>query len=119
MQSEKKKTNSMREVWEEDVFDSYLEEMTDLVNRYPADPNTFNFGEEKLLQLIAELDKNWDVFQKRWQQKLKKTEKIFATAAMKKEKSGMRHLIIKTEFSGQAMLDLRVADTNRKKRSSY
>lgn len=110
-----KNKSATREVWEEDVFDSYLAEMNTLINKYPADPNSLNWGEEELTKLIDELDESWIAFQKRWQQKLKKTEKIFATARVKPGKSGMRHLIIKSEFSDQDVLDLSAVESTRVK----
>jgi hypothetical protein len=115
MANKAKKRNTIQEVWEEDVFDSYLQEMNELVRKYPEDPNKTDFSEQELTRLIKNLDLNWKSFQKKWQRKLGKAEKVFGSAYLKKGKEGLRHLIIKSEFAGDEVLDLSVADPEEKK----
>ena len=100
------KKDVSEEIWEEDVFDSYLSEMSELVNKYPDDPNEIDLSERKLHELIKELDDNWMAFRQKWKDKLKNAEKVFGTGTINKEKNGMRHLIIKSGFSGQDILKL-------------
>ena len=103
------------EIWEEDVFGSYLNEMNELVSRYPDDPNEIDLNDRKLDELIKEVDKGWMAFKKKWQNKLKDVDKIFGTASIKKCKSGLRHLIIKSDFSSQDILDLSVSCNKKQK----
>ncbi|MFH1459514.1 MAG: hypothetical protein ABIG64_03980 [Candidatus Omnitrophota bacterium] len=114
MEKKTRKKQSVAEIWEEDIFDSYLEEMDELVNKYPADPNKTDFDDRKLNKLIRELDQNWFAFQKKWQHKLEAADKVFGVGKVKKVKDGMRHLIIKSEFSGDDILDLTVPDNKTK-----
>lgn len=109
------KKDISEEIWEEDVFDSYLSEMRELVSRYPDDPNEINLSERKLFNLIKELDDNWMTFRRKWKSKLKDVEKVFSTATINKEKSGMRHLVIKSNFSEQDILDLSVSEKKKQK----
>ena len=99
------------DVWEEDIFDSYLDEMDKLVNKYPEDPNKEDLTEKKLHQLIKDLDNNWTAFRKKWKNRLGSADKVFATGKVEKEKNGMRHIFIKSEFSDNALLDLTVKDS--------
>jgi hypothetical protein len=99
---------SKQDVWEEDIFDSYLDEMDNLVNKYPQDLNKEELTEQKLHQLIKELDDNWMAFYKKWQAKLDLAGKAFAVGKVEKNKQGMRHLIIKSDFSDHKLLDLTV-----------
>jgi len=100
------KKNEKKEIWEEDLFESYLSEMDELINKYPEDPNSIDLTEGKLHELIQELDTSWMAFRKKWQRKIKTAESVFATAKVKKGKSGMRHLVIKSEFNENKILDL-------------
>lgn len=100
------KKKSKNDVWEQDIFDSYLDEMDKLVNKYPDDLSKQELSEQKLHQLIKELDDNWMNFRKKWQAKLVLAEKNFAVGKVEKNKKGMRHLIIKSNFSGHDVLDL-------------
>ncbi|MFH1062414.1 MAG: hypothetical protein V1747_05955 [Candidatus Omnitrophota bacterium] len=102
------KKKSKKDIWEEDIFDSYLEELDDLVNKYPEDLNKQELTEQKLHQLIKELDDNWMAFRKKWQTKLDLAAKVFAVGKVEKNKQGMRHLIIKSDFSDHNILDLSV-----------
>ncbi len=102
------KNNMEKEIWEEDVFDSYLSEMHELVGRYPDDPNEINLSERKLFDLIKELDNNWMAFRRKWKNKSKDVEKIFGSGTVKKDKDGMRHLIIKSDFNDSKMLKLSI-----------
>ena len=115
MKNKEGKKDSTKEVWEEDVFDSYLKEMSDLVSKYPDDPNEINCSERKLHELIKELDESWMAFRRKWKNKLKDVEKVFGTAEVQKDKDGMRHLVIKSDFSGQDILDLSVPEKKRHK----
>ena len=108
-----KKRHEVREVWEEDIFGSYLQEMDELVNKYPEDPNKTDFNEERLTELIKELDNNWMSFRKKWRHKLETAQKVFGRGRVKKGKDGMRHLIIKSDFTEQDILDLSVPDTRK------
>lgn len=109
------KKNDKKEIWEEDLFESYLLEMDELINKYPEDPNEIDLTEGKLHELIQELDANWMAFRKKWQHKIETAGKVFATANIKKEKSGMRHLVIKSEFSGHEILDLLIPEQKKHK----
>jgi hypothetical protein len=104
-----KKINE-QEIWEEDIFDSYLDEMDKLVNKFPEDPNKEHLTEKKLHELIKELDDNWMAFQDKWKNRLQEADKVFASAKIKQDKNGMRHLVIKSEFSDDTLIDLAVQD---------
>ncbi|MCG2710893.1 MAG: hypothetical protein L6416_00950 [Candidatus Omnitrophica bacterium] len=115
MKNRLKKNDVSEDVWEEDVFDSYLSEMNELVNRYPDDPNKIDLSERKLYELIQELDDNWMAFRKKWKNKLKDAEKVFGTGTINKDKNGMRHLVIKSDFSGQDIMDIFVSEKKKQK----
>ncbi|MFH1093605.1 MAG: hypothetical protein V1739_05555 [Candidatus Omnitrophota bacterium] len=115
MKNRLNKKDVSEEIWEEDVFGSYLSEMNELVSKYPDDPNQINLSERKLFDLIQELDDNWMAFRQKWKSKLKDVEKIFGTAAIKKDKNGMRHLVIKSDFSGQDVLHMSVLEKKKQK----
>ncbi|MBU1086666.1 MAG: hypothetical protein KKD05_04020 [Candidatus Omnitrophica bacterium] len=108
MKNSGSKKNSKKDIWEEDIFDSYLEEMDYLVNKYPEDLNKEELDEQKLHQLIKDLDDNWMAFRKKWQTKLDLADKVFGTAKVEKNKPGMRHIVIKSNFSDKDILDLTV-----------
>jgi len=117
MESKTKHKNAEAEkILEQDLFDAYLKEMDDLVNKYPEDPNNADITEQKLNQLISDLDNNWMSFKKKWQKQLgplDESAKIVATGKMKKSKKGIGHLIIKSELTKKNLLDLVVpADKN-------
>lgn len=116
MENRLKKKGLIKEVWEEDLFDSYLKEMDELVNKYPKDPNKTGLSEEKLSQLIKELDNSWMSFRRKWQHKLENAEKVFGSGKIKKGKSGMRHLIIRSELNSKDVLDLAVSNTKHIKK---
>ncbi|MBU4304316.1 MAG: hypothetical protein KJ893_01610 [Candidatus Omnitrophica bacterium] len=100
----------VQEMPKEDLLDSYLKELDRLVNKYPDDPNEINLNEQKLSELIKELDENWVRFRKKWQHALGKKMKVPGKSEVKKGKDGMHHLIIKSDFSGREALDLYVPD---------
>ena len=95
-----------KDIWEEDIFDSYLDELDDLVSKYPEDLNKEDLTEEKLHHLIKDLDDNWMEFRKKWQAKFDLADKVFGTAKIEKNKQGMRHIVIKSNFSDKDILDL-------------
>ncbi len=103
------------EIWEEDVFDSFLAEMSELISKYPDDPNEIDLSERKLHELIKELDDSWMAFRRKWKNKLKDAEKIFGTALISKQKNGMRHLIIRSDLSGQDVLNLSITEKKKQK----
>ncbi len=115
MESGLKKRNVKKAKSEQDMFTSYVAELDTLVNKYPEDPNKTDLTEEKLNQLINDLDDNWIVFRKRWQDKLNFPEKIVGVGELRKSKKGIRHLIIKSEVTQKNVLDLTVADKQKKK----
>lgn len=117
MKNRLKKNDVSQDVWEEDVFDSYLSEMSELVGKYPDDPNEIDLSERKLFDLIKELDDNWMAFRRKWKNKLKKAEKVFGAGEIHKDKDGMRHLVIKSDFNGPNILDLSVAEKKGKNKS--
>jgi len=110
MGSKTKQKNAIAEkILEQDLFDAYLKEMDDLVNKYPEDPNNADFTEQKLNHLINDLDNNWMSFRKKWQKRLgplDESAEIVATGKVKKSKKGIRHLIIKSELAKKNILDL-------------
>ncbi|MBI4846747.1 MAG: hypothetical protein HY810_09825 [Candidatus Omnitrophica bacterium] len=91
---------------DEDVFEKYLEEMDKLIMKYPEDPNKIGVSEKKLNELIQELDNNWMEFRRKWENKLGNVEKVLGGGMVKKEKGGLRHLVIKSEFADRNVLDL-------------
>lgn len=115
MKNRLKKKDITNEIWEEDVFDSYLSEMKELVGKYPDDPNDINLNEKKLFDLINELDANWMAFRQKWKTKLKNAEKVFGAANIVKGKDGMRHLVIKSDFNDQDILRLSVPVKKKQK----
>ena len=115
MKSKLKKNDIPEDIWEEDVFDSYLSEMSELVSKYPDDPNEIDLTKRNLSELIKELDDNWMAFRRKWKNKLKDVEKIFGAGSVNKDKSGMRHLVIKSDFKGQDILDLSVSAKKKQK----
>ncbi|MBU0635261.1 MAG: hypothetical protein KKB82_03700 [Candidatus Omnitrophica bacterium] len=109
----KQKNVGKENIKEKDLFDVYVREMDELVNKYPQDPNTVDFTEQRLNQLINDLDTNWVLFWKKWQKKLNvadEKELVVGTAKIKKGKKGLRHLIIKGERNNKEVLDLVVPD---------
>ncbi|MBU1042824.1 MAG: hypothetical protein KJ915_00295 [Candidatus Omnitrophica bacterium] len=108
MKKPENKKSQKKDIWEEDLFDSYLDEMDSLVNKYPEDLNKENLTEQKLHELIKELDDNWMEFRKKWQMKLDLAEKVFGTAKTGQDKQGMRHIVIKSDFSDKEILNLTV-----------
>jgi len=104
------KKDSLQERPEEDLLDSFLKEMDSLVNKYPKDPNEVDLNERKLHELIKELDASWVKFWKKWQHALDKKMEVPGKTEVKKGKNGMRHLIIKGDFSDEGTLDLYVPD---------
>lgn len=104
-QLQEKKSASKAGV-KEDLFAKYVQEMEQLVDKYPEDPNKTDLSEEKLSQLINDLDHNWMAFRKRWQSKISIQEAAAAQGKIKKDKKGIHHLIIKSEATGKNIIDL-------------
>ncbi|MCK4995007.1 MAG: hypothetical protein KAS13_08200 [Candidatus Omnitrophica bacterium] len=115
MKNSLKKNDISQDIWEEDILDSYLSEMSELVSRYPDDPNEADLSEKKLFDLIKELDNSWVVFRRKWSRKLKSAEKVFGTGKVSKNKDGMRHLVIKSEFNDQDIMKLSVHENKKQK----
>ncbi len=109
MKAKAKKKEPRRGEMEKDLLDKYLEEMDDLVNKYPEDPNMSDLTEQKLCRLIEELDDSWMNFKKKWQRRLTASGKVMGKAKVRKDKKGVRHLIIKSEVNDNVM-DLVVSD---------
>lgn len=101
-----KKTKN--DIWEEDIFDSYLDELDSLVHKYPEDLSKQDITDKKLQELIKEVDDNWMAFRKKWQVKFDLANKVFGNAKVEKTKQGMRHIVIKSNFSDKDILNLTV-----------
>jgi hypothetical protein len=90
----------------EDVLvNEFLLEMDALLHKYPQDPNQVDLSEEKLEELIVDLDKNWMSFKRRWKQRLD-IDKVIASGKVQKDDKGVRHLIIRSQASEDPLIDL-------------
>ncbi|MFH2137624.1 MAG: hypothetical protein ABII88_03860 [Candidatus Omnitrophota bacterium] len=94
----------------DDMFDSYLEEMDELINRYPEDPNQSDLSEDKLKKMMDEFDGSWVAFDKKWKHKVFKPKEISAIGKIKKDDKGVHHLVIKSELTQEPIIDLVVPD---------
>jgi len=96
-------------VVDEFLVDEFLVEIDELLHKYPQDPNKTDLNEEKLEQLILDLDKNWMSFKRRWKTRLD-VEKVVGTANVRKDGKGIRHLVIRSEAAPDPLIDLVVPD---------
>ena len=103
MQNKIKKSDKKKR---EEMISLYLEEMDKLVDKYKNDPNEIDLDEEKLVRLNKAIDRSWRGLKKKWQIEDGMVYKIMGEAKIKKDKKGMRHLIVKSETTGRDVLDL-------------
>lgn len=98
---------------EEDLLDVYMEEMDALLSRYPEDPNQSELTEEKLNELMSDIDQSWEAFHSRWKHKMPKYMKMATSGRVIKKADGLRHLVIKSDVNEKELLDLSVPDLER------
>lgn len=101
----KKPMKSDDVVVNEVLVDEFLLEMDELLLKYPQDPNQTNLNEEKLEQLIVDLDKNWMSFKRRWKNRLA-IDKVVGDGKVLKDGKGIRHLVIRSEAVPDPLIDL-------------
>ncbi|MCP4649141.1 MAG: hypothetical protein GY853_03550 [PVC group bacterium] len=95
---------------ENGLISNYLKEMEELINRYPEDPNECDFSEDKLNELMSDIDKSWKAFNRKWQHKISLPKKDKGLGVIKKDDKGMHHLVIKSDVIKEPILDLVVPE---------
>jgi hypothetical protein len=105
----KKQASDVDMKQDEVLVDKFLMEMDELLHKYPQDPNQMDVNEKKLEKLIADLDKNWMSFKRRWKNRLA-VEKVIGSGMVENDAKGIRHLVIRSEAGQDSLVDLVVED---------